>query len=104
MKISVVTAVFNRTSTIAEAMKSVQAQCYGDVEHVIQDGGSTDGTLEEISRLATNRPRLSIKAIARINASPERPARCMASPWPVGSVCRRGAAFTGSGTPTRRRY
>ncbi|UOR08455.1 glycosyltransferase [Qipengyuania flava] len=54
MKISVVTAVFNRTSTIAEAMKSVQAQCYGDVEHVIQDGGSTDGTLEEISRLAND--------------------------------------------------
>ncbi len=52
MKISVVTAVFNRIATIGEAMKSVQAQDYPDVEHVVQDGGSTDGTLEVIAGLA----------------------------------------------------
>ncbi len=52
MKISVITVVFNRASTIAEAMVSVQQQSYADVEHVVQDGGSTDGTLEQIARLA----------------------------------------------------
>jgi glycosyltransferase involved in cell wall biosynthesis len=52
MKISIVTAVFNRIATIAETMESVQRQSYRSIEHVIQDGGSKDGTLEEIVRLA----------------------------------------------------
>lgn len=52
MKISVVTAVYNRADTIGEAMQSVQFQTYPQVEHVVQDGGSTDGTLEEIERLS----------------------------------------------------
>lgn len=53
MKISVVTAVYNRADTIGAAMASVQAQTYGDVEHVIQDGGSNDGTLEAVRAVAT---------------------------------------------------
>ena len=48
MKISVVTAVLNRAGTIAHTISSVQGQTHGDVEHVIQDGQSTDGTLDEI--------------------------------------------------------
>ena len=48
MKISVVTAVLNRSGTIAHTISSVQNQTHGDVEHVIQDGQSTDGTLDEI--------------------------------------------------------
>lgn len=51
-KISVVTAVFNREGTIAEAIESVAAQDHPDVEHVIQDGASRDGTLEAIRRTA----------------------------------------------------
>lgn len=58
MQISVVTAVFNRTSTIAEAMTSVQRQSYPHVEHVIQDGGSKDGTLEKIAALSSEATRL----------------------------------------------
>jgi glycosyltransferase len=45
MKLSIVTAVFNRQDTIGDALASVQTQSYRSVEHVIQDGGSTDGTL-----------------------------------------------------------
>ncbi|MBO9467527.1 glycosyltransferase [Tropicibacter sp. R15_0] len=52
MKISVVTAVFNRENTVAEAVASVASQDYGSVEHVIQDGGSRDGTLEAIKAVA----------------------------------------------------
>ena len=48
MKISIVTAVFNRADTIEDALASVQIQRYAPVEHVIQDGGSTDGTLDII--------------------------------------------------------
>ena len=46
MKISIITAVFNRADTIGDALSSVQSQKHEDVEHLIQDGGSTDGTLE----------------------------------------------------------
>lgn len=53
MKISVVTAVFNRAETIRAAIDSVQAQTYPDLEHVIQDGGSNDGTLDVV-REASN--------------------------------------------------
>lgn len=55
MKISIVTAVFNRADTIAEAIESVQRQNYTNVEHVVQDGGSSDGTLDEIARLAAEK-------------------------------------------------
>ncbi|MEQ8262158.1 glycosyltransferase family 2 protein [Pseudohaliea sp.] len=54
MKISVITAVYNRADTVGHAISSVQSQTHGDIEHLIQDGGSTDGTLEEISRLANS--------------------------------------------------
>ena len=46
MKISIITAVFNRSSTIVQAVKSVQQQTHPDVEHVVIDGASTDGTLQ----------------------------------------------------------
>ena len=57
-KISVVTAVFNREETIAEAIESVAAQDYGNVEHVVQDGGSKDGTLAVIDRVAGRQVRV----------------------------------------------
>lgn len=46
--ITIVTAVHNRAATIADAMKSVQGQRGVDVEHVVVDGASTDGTVETI--------------------------------------------------------
>jgi len=55
MKISIVTAVFNREATVGQAMESVQAQDYAKIEHLIQDGGSKDGTLETVKRLADHR-------------------------------------------------
>lgn len=48
MHVSIVTAVYNRRETIAQAMRSVQRQSYPMIEHIIQDGGSTDGTLDVI--------------------------------------------------------
>lgn len=52
LTISVVTAVYNRKSTIGEAMGSVNAQTYSHVEHVVQDGGSKDGTQDAIAAAA----------------------------------------------------
>lgn len=52
MKISIVTAVRNRAGTIGHTMESVRAQSYAEIEHVVQDGCSTDGTLEVIERFS----------------------------------------------------
>ncbi len=50
MKISVITVVFNAVDTIEDTIKSVIDQDYEDIEHIVIDGGSTDGTLDVIDR------------------------------------------------------
>jgi len=49
-KVSVITAVYNGEKHIEECILSIKAQTYNGVEHIIIDGGSTDGTLEIINR------------------------------------------------------
>lgn len=50
MKISIITVVFNRCDTISRAISSVQSQTYEDIEHVVIDGCSLDGTVDLIAR------------------------------------------------------
>lgn len=45
-KISVITPSFNSIHTIRDTIESVRAQNYPDVEHIVVDGGSKDGTVE----------------------------------------------------------
>jgi len=45
MKISIITATYNCLPVIADCLASVKDQSYEDVEHVVIDGASTDGTL-----------------------------------------------------------
>jgi glycosyltransferase len=46
VKISVITAVYNRSDTIEDALSSVASQDHDAIEHVVVDGASTDGTAE----------------------------------------------------------
>ena len=46
MKVSIITVCFNSVGTIEDTINSVQSQTYGDIEHIVIDGGSTDGTRE----------------------------------------------------------
>ncbi len=55
MKISVISATFNRADTVAEAFASLRSQTWQDVEHIVIDGGSTDCTLG-IIKAQTNQP------------------------------------------------
>lgn len=45
MKFSILTAVWNREATLGQALDSLNAQSWRNYEHIVQDGGSTDGTL-----------------------------------------------------------
>lgn len=58
MRISVVTAVLNRAATLGECLSSVESQTHRDVEHVLVDGGSTDGSLDLIREAAARCPSL----------------------------------------------
>jgi glycosyltransferase involved in cell wall biosynthesis len=45
MKFSIITAVFNRAQTIERSIASVRDQSYKNVEHIVVDGDSSDGTI-----------------------------------------------------------
>jgi glycosyltransferase involved in cell wall biosynthesis len=44
--VTVVTAIFNGQSHVAGCLESVLRQDYPNIEHIIMDGGSSDGTVE----------------------------------------------------------
>jgi glycosyltransferase involved in cell wall biosynthesis len=48
MKITVITVCYNSVATIGDALRSVQVQTHHDIEHIVIDGGSRDGTQEVI--------------------------------------------------------
>jgi glycosyltransferase involved in cell wall biosynthesis len=50
LRISLITAVRNRAHTVGATMESVRAQRGADIEHVVVDGASTDGTLAVLER------------------------------------------------------
>jgi glycosyltransferase involved in cell wall biosynthesis len=64
MKISIITVAFNAAHTIAETLVSVAEQTYPNIEHIVIDGASTDGSLEIIQQHA--------HGIARLISEPDR--------------------------------
>ena len=50
MKISIITISYNSKKTIEDTIRSVVSQKNDDVEYLIIDGKSTDGTLEIVDR------------------------------------------------------
>lgn len=64
MRISIVTSVFNGMPYLAAAMDSVAGQQGVEVEHVVADGGSRDGSLEYL--------QTAVSSVARILEGPDR--------------------------------
>lgn len=54
MKVSIITIVYNNQNCIADCIQSVLNQSYSDIEHVVIDGGSTDGTQDKIAPFLNN--------------------------------------------------
>lgn len=53
MKVSIITAVYNSATYIEDAIRSVLSQDYENLEYIVIDGGSTDGTLDIINKYRT---------------------------------------------------
>lgn len=49
IKFSIITVSYNSAKTIRDTLESIRNQDYGDIEYIIVDGGSTDGTLDIIA-------------------------------------------------------
>ena len=54
MIVSIITVCFNNAETIEDTIRSVLSQYYKNIEYIIIDGGSTDGTLGIISKYKNN--------------------------------------------------
>jgi glycosyltransferase involved in cell wall biosynthesis len=64
MKISIITVVLNERSTITYTIESILAQSYKNIEYIIVDGGSNDGTLDIIAKFRSD--------IAQVISEPDR--------------------------------
>jgi glycosyltransferase involved in cell wall biosynthesis len=50
VKVTIITATYNSAATIADTLVSVKTQTYPDIEHVVIDGCSKDGTLDIVKK------------------------------------------------------
>jgi len=63
MTISIITVCFNSAATIRDTIESVLSQSYANIEYIVVDGASTDGTVDIIHEYD--------KDIARIISEPD---------------------------------
>ena len=54
MKLSIITITYNNAEGLRKTLASVASQTFRDFEHIIVDGGSTDGSVEIIRQYADN--------------------------------------------------
>lgn len=50
MKISIVTVTYNSVSTVENCISSINEQTFKDIDYVVVDGSSTDGTLDLLKK------------------------------------------------------
>jgi len=63
MKISIITVVWNNAKTIKNAIDSVLCQTYKNIEYIVVDGVSTDGTVEIVKAMEKESVNLLVKKI-----------------------------------------
>lgn len=57
MKLSIVTINYNNVEGLKRTLASVAEQGYRDIEHIIIDGGSTDGSVDAIKEYVADNPK-----------------------------------------------
>ena len=72
MKLSIVTINYNNAEGLRRTLNSVTAQTYRGIEHIIIDGGSTDGSVDVIKEYVRNVERMNDEIIVRDEARKER--------------------------------
>ena len=60
MKLSIVTINFNNAKGLRRTLDSVASQTYRNIEHIIIDGGSTDGSVDVIKDYVRNVERMTV--------------------------------------------
>lgn len=58
--ISIITPVMNGAHYIRRCIDNVQSQRMGGIEHIIADGGSTDGTIEIVKKYIDTSPQIRL--------------------------------------------
>ncbi|WP_206082201.1 glycosyltransferase family 2 protein [Maribellus sediminis] len=53
IEVSLITATFNSAKNLADCLQSVADQDYPNIEHIVIDGGSSDGTMEIVKSFPT---------------------------------------------------
>ena len=61
MKVSVITVSFNAAKSIAATLKSVLEQTYKDIEYIVVDGDSSDGSKKIIKQYEANISKIIIE-------------------------------------------
>lgn len=64
MKISIITICYNSEKVIRSTIESVLSQTYADIEYIVKDGGSKDGTLAIVNEYKDR--------IAKVISSPDK--------------------------------
>ena len=59
MKLSIVTINYNNAEGLKKTLASVASQTYRNIEHIIIDGGSTDGSVDVIKEYVRNVERMN---------------------------------------------
>ena len=67
MTISIITVCLNEAKSISATLESVKKQSYSDIEHIIVDGGSTDGTWK-IAEEYAQRAAYPVKVIFMVHS------------------------------------
>jgi glycosyltransferase involved in cell wall biosynthesis len=66
MRVSLITVSYNSAKTIADTLKSVQSQTYRDIEYIVVDGNSSDGTVEIVKQFMYSSKGVSQDALTGV--------------------------------------